>query len=224
MGQQKAPTVINSLDSLKSKEKPPLSLRFGVDLFRPILSQVNKEYQGFEAVADFRIKKNLYVAAEAGNEEVTEEVEQVNFTTKGTYYKIGFDLNMFENWEGMDNQVLLGLRLASSSHNQFLNSYTLLDRSPFWQEPGSITSSGFATGERSNLNAFWLEVIAGFKVEVVNNIYLGLSLRLNRLISDTVPDNFDNIHIPGFNKKTEDNKFGASFNYTLTYNIPFKFK
>ena len=88
----------------------------------------------------------------------------------------------------------------------------------------TITSSGFATGERSNLNAFWLEVIAGFKVEVVNNIYLGLSLRLNRLISDTVPDNFDNIHIPGFNKKTEDNKFGASFNYTLTYNIPFKFK
>ena len=196
----------------------PLISSFG------IISQVNKEYQGFEAVADFRIKKNLYVAAEAGNEEVTKQVEQVNFTTKGTYYKIGFDLNMFENWEGMDNQVLLGLRLASSSHNQFLNSYTLLDRSPFWQEPGSITSSGFATGERSNLNAFWLEVIAGFKVEVVNNIYLGLSLRLNRLISDTVPDNFDNIHIPGFNKKTEDNKFGASFNYTLTYNIPFKFK
>ena len=53
---------------------------------------------------------------------------------------------------------------------------------------------------------------------------MGLSLRLNRLLSDKVPENFDNIYIPGFNKKTEDNKFGAGFNYTLTYSIPFASK
>ncbi|MGI9540645.1 MAG: DUF6048 family protein, partial [Flavobacteriaceae bacterium] len=29
---------------------------------------------------------------------------------------------------------------------------------------------------------------------------------------------------PGFNQKTDENKFGASFNYTLTYNIPFATK
>ena len=58
--------------------------------------------------------------------------------------------------------------------------------------------------------------------ELISNIYLGLSLRLNRLLNDTVPENFDNIHIPGFNKKTEDNNFSAGFNYSLSYRIPFR--
>ena len=212
------------LDSLDIKQKTPISLRFGADLYRIIRSRASDDYQGFEAVADLRIRENLFIAAEVGNEEINKQFEQVNFTTKGNYYKVGFDLNMYDNWEGMDNHVILGLRLASSSHSQFLNSYTLLDRAPFWQDTETEITSGFATGERSNLNAFWLEIITGFKVKLLNNIYLGLSLRLNRLISDTVPDNFDNIHIPGFNKKTEENKFGASFNYTLTYRIPFQFK
>jgi len=58
-------------------------------------------------------------------------------------------------------------------------------------------------------------------VQLLKNIYMGLSLRLNRLLNDKLPENFDNIYIPGFNKKTEDNIFGAGFNYTLTYSLPF---
>ena len=60
------------------------------------------------------------------------------------------------------------------------------------------------------------------KVKMINNLYLGFSMRLNRLMSDTRPDNFDNLHIPGFNKKTDENVWGAGFNYTLKYAIPVK--
>ena len=224
LGQQEEvlPSIV--ADSLEVKEKIPLTLRFGADLYRIVRSQTSDDFNGFEAVADLRVGEKFFLALELGNVETTRQVEQVNFTTEGTYLKVGFDYNMYENWEGMDNHVILGLRLASSSHSQFLNSYTLLDRTPFWQDPETEITSGFATGERSNLNAYWLEIITGFKVQLLNNIYIGLSFRLNRLISDTVPDNFDNIHIPGFNKKTEENIFGASFNYTLTYRIPFQFK
>ena len=52
---------------------------------------------------------------------------------------------------------------------------------------------------------------------------MGLNLKVNRLLSQDKPDNFNNLYIPGFNKKTEENKFGAGFNYTITYRIPFKF-
>ena len=52
-----------------------------------------------------------------------------------------------------------------------------------------------------------------------NNVYLGFSLRLNYLVSDKKPDNFDNLYIPGFNR-TYDGKFGAGFNYTLSYFLP----
>ena len=131
---------------------------------------------------------------------------------------------MNENLKGMNNDIYIGLRFASSNHTQVLNSYTILDRSRFWPSSDFPVDIGYATGERSNLNAQWIEVVCGFKVQLLKNIYMGLSLRLNRLLKDKIPENFDNIYIPGFNKKTEENKFGAGFNYTLTYSIPFRSK
>ena len=211
---------IEPLDSLSSQEKIPLKLRLGVDLYRIILSQVNDNFNGYEVVGDFQISEDLFLALELGNVKTTKNVDQVNFTTSGGYFKLGFDYNMLENLEGMNNNISVGLRFASSSHSQVLNSYTILDRSRFWPSSDLPVESGYATGERLNLSAQWLEFVAGFKVQLIKNIYMGLSLRLNRLLGDKIPENFENVYIPGFNKKTEENKFGAGFNYTLTYSIP----
>ena len=211
-------------DSLSPSKKVALSLRFGLDLYRIGLTQFSNDYSGLELVGDFKISKEFYLAVEIGREEATKQSEQVNFTTDGSYYKLGFDYNMYENLAGLDNQVHLGLRFATSNYRHILNKYTLLDRTPFWPNSANEVTNGFATGKRENLNAQWLEFVAGFKVQLLKNIYLGLSIRLNRLINDTVPDNFDNIYIPGFNQKTDENKFGAGFNYSLTYKIPLSFK
>ena len=211
-------------DSINSSNKAPLSLRFGIDLYRIGLTQFSNDYSGLELVGDFKISKEFYLAVEIGREETTKQSEQVNFTTDGSYYKLGFDYNMYENLAGLDNQVHLGLRFATSNYRHILNKYTLLDRTPFWPNSANEVTNGFATGKRDDLNAQWLEFVAGFKVQLLKNIYLGLSIRLYRLINDTVPENFDNIYIPGFNQKTDENKFGAGFNYTLTYKIPLSFK
>lgn len=221
LGQQEEVLASIVTDSLEVKEKIPLTLRFGTDLYRIVRSQTSDDFNGFEAVADLRVGEKFFLALELGNVETTQQVEQVNFTTKGTYLKLGFDYNMYENWQGMDNHVTVGLRFASSSHSQFLHNYTILDRTRFWPSSDLPITTGYATGERPNLNAQWFEVVVGFKVQLLKNIYMGLSLRLNRLLNDKLPENFDNIYIPGFNKKTEDNIFGAGFNYTLTYSLPF---
>ena len=71
----------------------------------------------------------------------------------------------------------------------------------------------------SGLNASWVEVVGGIKAELFNNIYMGFSVRLNYLVSNKKPDGFDNLFIPGYNR-TYDGKFGAGFNYTLSYFIP----
>ena len=47
-GQETVITVLNQSDSLDLKEKPPLSFRFGVDLFRIIKSQASNDFQGFD--------------------------------------------------------------------------------------------------------------------------------------------------------------------------------
>ena len=206
-------------DSLNLKKEKSINLRVGFDLYRIILSSVSDDFDGFEIVGDLKVSENFFIALELGNLDITKQVEQVNFTTNGNYFKVGFDYNMFENLKGMNNHITLGARIGSSRHDQTLNSYTILDRTRYWTNSDLPITNGFATGERPDLNALWFEVVLNFKVQILKNIYTGISLRLNRLINDKIPSNFDNIYIPGFNKKTQDNVFGAGFNYTLTYNF-----
>ena len=64
------------------------------------------------------------------------------------------------------------------------------------------------------------ELILGFNAKISKNIFMGTSLRLNRMINQKSPENFGNLYIPGFNIVTEDNNFGTGITYTLTYRIP----
>ena len=209
---------------VKPKIKKPIdmALRFGLDLYKPVFSLTTTDYNGLELVGDLFVGNDFYIALELGNEEKTQQSENINFTTSGTYFKVGFDYNMFENWEGMNNQVYVGLRFGKSIHKQNVNHYRRYTTTHYW--PEGIVDNDYAIGERTGLASNWIEVVAGIKVQTFNNFYMGFSLRLNRLLSDEKPDNFDNLHIPGFNRKTDDNIWGAGFNYTLTYSIPFRFK
>lgn len=40
-------------------------------------------------------------------------------------------------------------------------------------------------------------------------------------MSNNEPEGFANLYIPGFNKTYENSKFGAGFNYSISYFIPF---
>jgi hypothetical protein len=205
-------------DSLNKREKKPYTIRFGVDLSKPVMAQMDKEYFGLELVGDIRLFGEFYGAVELGNEQKTQQSERLNFTTTGTYIKLGFDYNMYKNWKGMNNAIYLGMRLGSSFHKQKLNEYEPYQLDHYW--PIETIKNGPEIKEHDALNARWIEVVAGIKVKMINNLYMGFSLRLNRLMNDKRPDNFENLFIPGFNKKTDENVWGAGFNYTLTYAIP----
>ena len=189
-------------------------LRVGVDLHRLTKSLYDDNYKGLEVVADYRLTRRYYIAGEIGNEEKTVDDDRLNFTTKGTYFKVGFDYNSFENWLDMENMIYVGMRYGLSSFSQTRNSYKIYDSTNYYGE--TIITSG---EKFSGLNASWIEVIGGVKAELFNNLYLGFSLRLNYLVSNKRPENFDNLYIPGFNR-TYDGKFGAGLNYTISYFIP----
>ena len=128
---------------------------------------------------------------------------------------------MYENWKGMDNQVYIGFRFATSNHEFNVNNYLLFATDHFFDD--ALTESGYSTGLRPDLSASWAEFLAGIKVRLIQNLYVGFSLRLNVLINETIPEEFANLYIPGFNKVTDENSFGIGFNYTLTYSLPFRF-
>lgn len=189
-------------------------IRVGTDLYRLARTAFDDKYQGFEIVGDYRVSKKFYAAAEIGNEKITVDDDQVNFTANGGYIKLGFDYNAYENWLDMENMIFVGLRYGFSNFSQTVNSYTVYDRAGYFPEDIQYPNT-----EYSGLTAHWGEVIGGIKAEVLNNLYMSFSLRLNILFTDKKPDNFDNLYIPGFNR-TYDGSFGAGFNYTVSYFIP----
>ncbi|MEZ4787738.1 MAG: DUF6048 family protein [Flavobacterium haoranii] len=203
-----------SQDTTKVVYPQRYGLRVGIDLHRLSKSFYDADYKGLEVVGDYRLTRKFYIAGELGNENKTVDDDRFNFTTKGTYFKVGFDYNAYENWLDMENMLYAGMRVGVSSFSQTLNHYTIYDPTNYYGE-NTINS-----GEKFNgLNASWIEVIGGVKAELFSNLYLGFSVRLNYLISEKEPNNFANLYIPGFNR-TYEGKFGAGFNYTLSYFIP----
>lgn len=202
-------------DTVKPAKIDRYGLRAGIDLYRLGRSLFDKNYKGTEIVGDLRLTKKYYLAGEFGHEEKNTAESMVNYSTNGNYFKLGVDYNTYENWVGMENMITLGLRYGVSSFSQTLNSYEVYNPDHYFQEETTAIS-----GQKySGLSAHWLEFVAGVKTKVFNNFFLGFSLRLNHLVHNEKPENFDNLYIPGFNK-TYSGNFGVGFNYTATYFIP----
>ena len=190
-------------------------VRVGVDLYKLTRALYDKKYKGIEFVGDYRLTKKYFLAAEIGNENKTTDDDRLNFTTKGSYIKAGFDYNAYENWLDMENIISIGMRYGFSTFNQQLNSYRIYNANPYFGEAPVLPSSQKYDG----LTASWIEVVAGVKAKVFDNVFVGFSLRLNRLVTNKEPENFSNLYIPGFNR-TYDGSFGVGFNYTVTYFVP----
>ena len=200
-------------DSIPIK-KERYGLRLGVDLFKLTRMLYEEDYRGIELVGDYRLTRRHYLAAEIGNEEKTVDEDQLNFTTSCTYLKLGFDYNTYENWLNMENIISIGLRYGVSSFSQTLNNFEIYNPNNYFEEILLLPGEKY-----DGLTAQWIEVIAGTKVKVINNVFVGFNFSLKYLVSQKVPDNFDNLYIPGFNR-TYDGKFGVGFNYTISYFIP----
>lgn len=216
-----AESELNDSLTIKDKILNINKIRLGFDVFKPIKSSSDGDILNYEIVSDLQITENLYLAAEYGLTDRLIEDENINFNSNGSFLRFGFDYNMFKNWIGMDNSIFLGLRYGSSNFSNKIESYNVRNSDAYFS---NFVDNNYQTIDHSNLTGNWLEIVAGVKVETFNNVYLGFSLRLNKLLSTQKPENFDNLYIPGFNKVTDDNTFGSGFNYTLTYSFPLRKK
>lgn len=190
-------------------------LRVGADISKLARTAFEKGYSGFEIIGDLRFSNRFYAAAEIGNETRDWDEENLKSTTKGSYVKIGADFNAYRNWLGMENAITAGLRYGFASFSQELNGYGV-----YTQDPTFPTDFVEVDQTFSGLTASWIELQIGVKTEVWSNLYLGINLQLKRKISETQPDNFDNLIIPGFNRTYDFSEFGVGYGYTISYLIP----
>ena len=200
-----------------TKMKHKYGLRVGVDLSTLLKTVFDDDYKGFEVVGDYRVSKNIYAAAEIGSEEKNTVTDYLNNTSKGNYFKVGVDYNMYDNWLDMNNMIYLGLRAAGSTFSQDLNSATVYTTNQYWSPQLTLQDKQ----EFNGLTAFWTEILIGIKAEIANNLFMGLNVQLKFLVSESNHDNFENVYIPGFGKTYDSGAFGTGFSYTITYLIPF---
>lgn len=201
-------------DSLVIKQK--YGLRLGADISKLVRSFLDDEYKGFEINGDYRLTTNWYVAGELGTEEKTTSNDFISSTANGSYFKAGFDYNMYTNWLGMENMIYSGFRVGASTFSQQRNSYTVYSTDQFWSP--QFTSSD--TEKFSGLSSIWAELIMGFKAEVLSNLFVGVQAQLKYSISEEDPENFGNHFIPGFGKTYDGSKIGVGYGYTVSYLIP----
>lgn len=220
-GQKKEKTSTIATDSIIVYKKN-YGLRVGVDLAKPILSAIKGNYRGFEIVADYRLKKNLYIAGEIGASEQIKRRDTYTFTASGSYITAGFNRNLFKNWLEMDNEVYVGARYGFSVFDQTVDEYFI------YQEGTSINGiSGSYFEPKKNtvpttyedLTAHWMGLLFGIKVETFKNLYLSAHVQFNFMLSQTQPDNFQNLYVPGF-EKVYSTGTGISFGYAISYRIP----
>ena len=217
-------------DSVVYKQK--YGLRVGIDISRPLTSLLRDRYTGLELVGDFRISENLFLAAEIGNEKLSQteslvvfegenlvDLELYDYTTSGSYLKAGVDFNTYGNWFGEQNFITIGGRYAIATFSQTLNSFSLYESDQYFN-PNGLAQGSTEPQKFSGLSASWLELVVGYKFEAIKNIYMGMSLRLGFLVSNQEADQFPNLWIPGFNKVTDNSRWGVGYNYTISYFLP----
>lgn len=202
-----------STDSIAQIEK--YGIRVGVDLAKPIRTLLEDGYSGFEIMGDFRVTKRFYAAVELGNEKKDWTEPYVSAKIAGSYAKIGFDYNAYQNWLGMENSINIGLRYGFSNFKQDLESYRIYTSDPIFPSETILSSM-----EYSGMTAHWAELIIGIKTEILNNLYLSVNLQLKRKIAESELDNFANLYIPGFNRTYDYSEFGVGYGYSISYLIP----
>lgn len=199
-------------DSVVVKNK--YGIRIGLDFSKQI-RMLTEDYKGLSLYGDVKIKERLFIVSELGSDEKELRTDNLRSKFSGNYIKAGLNYNLYNNLPGLNNEIYVGFRFATSKFKSEISEYIIYNKDRFWsQDPifDNIINKG--------LNANWLELIIGINAELLNNLFMGLSLRLNRMLNQKKPENFTNLYIPGFNKVTENNNFGTGLTYSLIYQIP----
>ena len=199
-------------DSVVVKNK--YGIRIGLDFSKQI-RMLTENYKGLSLYGDVKIKERLFIVSELGSDEKELRTDNLRSKFSGNYIKAGLNYNLYNNLPGLNNEIYVGFRFATSKFKSEISEYIIYNKDHFWsQDPifDNIINKG--------LNANWVELIIGINAELLNNFFMGLSLRLNRMINQKKPENFTNLYIPGFNKVTENNNFGTGLTYSLIYQIP----
>lgn len=194
-------------DSAKNVSRPTLKrfdyVRMGFDASKLIASALSKEYSTIELQLDGTYTKKMNVVAEGGWANAKTNTASVSFKTSSAFLRFGFD-NYFFNPEflGDKDNAFIGLRLGGARQNKTEATAHIID--PFYGSRDSLITKNAGT-------VFWIELTAGFRMEVMKNIFLGWNIRGKTFINPKKIEELTPSYLAGYGNASKQ----PAFDYNL---------
>jgi hypothetical protein len=184
----------------------PTALRVGTDFTLLGYSIFGSNRNQYEINTDLQFGKYFF-AADYGFGSRQHIRDDFNYEFKGSYFRLGLDYNFIP--EDPDNNLIFaGLRYGRSFYSDIIQ----------YNISSDIFGSYDFRYENTSINGRWFEIVAGMKIKVWNQFFLGYTLRYKLLRKVTGAEAFSTYEMPGYGRAAQSNT--AGFNYHIFYRIP----
>ncbi len=171
---------------------------------------INKYAYSFQGNVMVNLDNRFFPLVElgfAGAEKTN--LTNAQFKTAGMFEKIGMDFRLLKpkpNTTAKNNYLIGGLRLGMSHFNYSLNNVVIEDK--YWGGSEVVNEDALTATK------FWFEIVAGMRVPIYKNIYMGWNVRNKRLINRTKEGENAPWYIPGYGLG---NTSAWGFSYVVAY-------
>lgn len=173
----------------------------------------NGETYSYEAGIQVDLKHKYYPILElgvAGANKTT--ADNIGFTTNAPFGRIGVDFNILKkkpDSKPTNNLFLVGLRLGMSNFKYKITNATISN--DYWGGSEIVDYSNIPASTK-----VWWEIIAGVRVEILKNVYMGWTVRTKNLLTQDTEGEVAPWYIPGYGISAS-GKWGL--NYTIGYHF-----
>ncbi|MBL7851725.1 MAG: hypothetical protein JNN04_12550 [Cyclobacteriaceae bacterium] len=186
------------------------SIRFGTDVLALALSS-SPRFRAWEVNADADFGP-FYLVGDYGRWGKDETmVNGGDYHNEGTYWRAGVDVSILKK-DPDRNMLFFGLRYARSSFSERLN---LTVEDPYFGTQQYALSN-------PNASAAWGEIVAGLRVKVWKEFWMGFTSRLKLGLSVRGNGELSTYDVPGYGVIGGGSTWG--FNYQVFWRIPFERK
>lgn len=182
-------------------------MRISFDISRPVLNLSRPNQQSYEFVADYYLRRELYVVLEGGWGSSKYDYPDLSYTSNNPFVRVGVEKTLVKRLAGNDwDQVFLGCRYGVGFVHRSEATYVVAD---------SVWGTTSGTIGSANATAHWAEVLAGVRIELLPRFMVGWNARTRFLLNDRAFDELAPAFIAGYGQGDKSVVF--DFNFYLCY-------
>lgn len=186
----------------KVKEKHLQYFRVGVDVSKVVRSALTDRYSTAEFLVESIWKEKLHYVLEGGYA-TSKNDSNISFTASSVFVRVGFDKYFFGKLYKADlDNAFVGARIGGAYNKRGEAIAKLWD--PYYG------NSTITKGPASQL-LYWIELTAGFRMEVAKNIFLGWNVRGKTFINPKKTQELTPEYIAGYGIARKQPNFDYNF-------------